>query len=44
MATPQLEDGFTRIANEILEAIITSPFNATQQKNNIIAIKAVVWF
>lgn len=32
MATPQLEDGFTRIANEILEAIITSPFNATQQK------------
>jgi len=31
-ASPQLEHGFTRIANELLEAITVYPFNATELK------------
>jgi len=30
MANPQLENGYTRIANELLEAIIRFPFNGSQ--------------
>ncbi|MNW38929.1 Bacteriophage replication protein O [compost metagenome] len=30
MANPQLEDGYTRVANEILEAVARAPFNGTQ--------------
>lgn len=30
MANPQLEDGYTRIANELLEAICKFPFNGSQ--------------
>lgn len=30
MASPQLENGFTRIANELLNAIAAHPFNGTQ--------------
>lgn len=30
MASPQLENGYTRIANELIEAIIRSKFNGTQ--------------
>lgn len=32
ICSPQLEKGHTRIANELLEAIITYPFNATELK------------
>ncbi len=32
MAGPQLENGFTQIANELLEAIMRTNFNATQLK------------
>lgn len=32
MANPQLENGYTRIANELLEVIYSSKFNATQLK------------
>ncbi len=32
MANPQLEDGYTRIANEILEAVAKAKFNGTQYK------------
>ncbi|PIQ88710.1 MAG: hypothetical protein COV72_07215 [Candidatus Omnitrophica bacterium CG11_big_fil_rev_8_21_14_0_20_42_13] len=31
-ASPQLEDGYTRIANELLEAIIIYPFRAVELK------------
>ena len=31
-ASPQLENGYTRIANELLEAIIKYPFCATEYK------------
>lgn len=30
MASPQVENGFTRIANELLEAIVRAPLNGTQ--------------
>lgn len=30
MASPQLEDGYTRIANELLEATARFPFNGSQ--------------
>lgn len=32
MASPQLEDGYTRIANELLEALYSSDLNGTQLK------------
>ncbi|QUH21452.1 replication protein [Alkaliphilus sp. B6464] len=32
MANPQLENGYTRIANELLEVIYSTKFNATQLK------------
>ncbi len=32
MASPQLEDGYTRIANEILEAVYSADLNGTQLK------------
>lgn len=32
MAKPQLEDGFTRIANEILDVVMKTKFNGTQYK------------
>lgn len=38
MRGPQLEDGYTRIANEILEAIARFPINATQFR-----ILMVIW-
>ena len=38
MHGPQLEDGYTRIANEILEAIARTPINATQFR-----ILMVIW-
>ncbi len=38
MRGPQLEDGYTRIANEILEAIARFPINATQFR-----ILTVIW-
>lgn len=38
MASPQLEDGFTQIANEILEEIVKIPLNGTQLR-----IVLVVW-
>ena len=31
-ASPQLENGYTRIANELLEAFAKYPFNATEYK------------
>lgn len=30
MANPQLENGYTRIANELLEAVAKFPFNGSQ--------------
>jgi len=35
-ASPQLENGHTRIANELMEAIIKYPFCATEYK--------IIWF
>ena len=32
MASPQLENGYTRIANELLEATAKFPFNGSQYK------------
>lgn len=32
MANPQTEDGFTRIANEIVEALLQTPMNGTELK------------
>ncbi|NLB35888.1 MAG: replication protein [Clostridiales bacterium] len=32
MASPQLENGYTRVANEILDAVIRTPFIATHLK------------
>lgn len=32
MGSPQVEDGFTKIANELLDAIIRSPFSKRQYK------------
>jgi phage replication O-like protein O len=32
VASPQLEDGYTRIANELLEAIIIFPFSKREYK------------
>lgn len=39
ICSPQLEKGHTRIANELLEAIITYPFNATELKIIFVVIR-----
>jgi len=38
-ASPQLEHGYTRVANELLEAIVKYPFNATELKIVLIIIR-----
>ena len=44
MHGPQLEDGYTRIANEILEAIYQTKFNATQLKIILLIIRYTYGF
>ena len=39
ICSPQLEKGHTRIANELLEAIIAYPFNATELKIIFVVIR-----
>lgn len=39
ICSPQLEKGHTRIANELLEAIIAYPFNATELKIILVIIR-----
>ena len=40
MASPQVEDGYTRIANELLEALIFGRFNGTQYSIILAVIRA----
>ena len=40
MASPQTENGFTRIANELLEAIIRTKMNGTQYSIVLAVIRA----
>lgn len=44
MASPQLENGYTRIANELLEAIIAAKLNGTQYAVIIALIRATYGF
>jgi phage replication O-like protein O len=39
MASPQIEDGYTRISNELLDAIAKSQFNATQLKILLVCMR-----
>lgn len=44
MASPQIENGFTRIANELLEAIYSTGFNGTQFKILLCVIRYTYGF
>ena len=44
MASPQLENGYTRVANELLEAISRFPFNGSQLRLLLFLIRKTYGF